>query len=207
MKTEDLRSRGLTEDQIDFIMSENGKDLNKLRDDIKNLTAERDTLKGELDTAKDTLNKFDGIDVAGIQNELTEWKKKAAEAEAEAKRQLYERDFNDALKSELNSVRFTSDAAKRDVTAQITAAGLKLKDGKILGLSDLLEQIRKADAAAFVDEQQERLEENKARFTAPQNPRSGVKSGRTNLSEMTLDERMRLKASDPSQYDALKEGV
>ena len=44
--------------------------------------------------------------------------------------------------------------------ADIKGSGLKLKDGKILGLNDLLEQMKKDDAPAFVDDDQ-----NQARFT------------------------------------------
>lgn len=173
MKTDELKNRGLTEEQVAFVMAENGKDLKKLQDDVKRLSGERGTLKERAETAEETLKKFDGIDVDAFKREIDEWKKKAEAAEEKAKNQLYERDFADALRGELESVRFTSEAAKRDVMSQINAAGLKLKDGKILGLSDLLEQIRKADAAAFVDEHQERLEENKARFTAPQHAGAG----------------------------------
>lgn len=173
MKTDELKSRGLTEDQIDFVMKQNGQDLKKLQTEVEKLTGERDALKQRAETAEATLQKFDGVDVDKFKGEIAEWKRKAEEAEENAKDQLYKRDFADALKEALESVKFTSEAAKRDVTAQINAAGLKLKDGKILGLSDLLEQIKNSDASAFVDEHQEHLEENKARFTAPQGHGSG----------------------------------
>lgn len=206
MKTEELKSRGLTDEQINYVMAENGKDLRKLQEEVKKLSGERGTLKERAENAEATLSKFDGIDVEKIKQEVEDWKEKARTAEENAKNRLYERDFADALKGELESVRFTSEAAKRDVMAQINAAGLKLKDGKILGLSDLLEQIRKADAAAFVDEHQERLEENKARFTAPHSQYNGANAGSRKLSEMTLDERMRMKASDPEYYKKLQKG-
>ena len=51
--------------------------------------------------------------------------------------------------------------------AQIRAAGLKQKDGVILGLTDLIGQIKAAEADAFVDENQQRLENGKTRFTQP----------------------------------------
>lgn len=144
---------------------------------IGKLETDRDTWKEKAETAETTLKGFDGVDLETMKRDLADWQKKAEEAEKNAQAQIYERDFSDALKTELESVKFSSEAAKRDVMSQIKAAELKLKDGKILGLSDLIEQIKKDDASAFVDEAQERLEQNKARFTQPQKPGGGVKFG------------------------------
>lgn len=135
--------------------------------DYGRLESDRDKWKTQAETAEETLKSFEGIDPAQVQTELDTWKKKAEDAEKNAKKQIYDRDFSDALKTELEGYKFTSEAAKRDVMSQIKAAELKLKDGKILGLSDLIEQIKKDDATAFVDEQQEQLEKNRARFTTP----------------------------------------
>lgn len=158
-------------------LSEHYKNIAEYNKAISKLETDRDKWKAKADTAEETLKSFDGIDPTQIQNELATWKKKAEDAEKNAQAQLYERDFADALKTELESVKFTSEAAKRDVMAQIKAAELRLKDGKILGLSDLVEQIKKNDASAFVDEHQEQLEAGKARFTQPQKPGSGAKFG------------------------------
>lgn len=43
MKTEELKAQGLTEEQISFVMAENGKDLKKLQKENDNLSADRDT--------------------------------------------------------------------------------------------------------------------------------------------------------------------
>ena len=144
---------------------------------IGKLETDRDTWKEKAETAENTLKGFEGVDLDKVQRELADWKDKAEKAEENAKQQIYERDFSDALKTELESVKFSSEAAKRDVMSQIKAAELKLKDGKILGLSDLIEQIKKTDASAFVDEHQQQLEANKARFTQPAKPGTGARFG------------------------------
>ena len=51
MKTEELKSQGLTEEQISFVMAENGKDLKKLQKENDNLTSERDTWKEKAEAA------------------------------------------------------------------------------------------------------------------------------------------------------------
>lgn len=167
MKTEELKSQGLTEEQISFVMAENGKDLKKLQKENDNLTSERDTWKEKAEAAETTLKGFEGVDLETMQREISDWKQKATEAEKKAQEQLYERDFSDALKTEFEGIKFSSEAAKRAIMAEVKEAGLKLKDGKILGLNDLLSQMKEKDASAFVDDAQQQVQQNMARFTAP----------------------------------------
>ena len=86
--------------------------------------------------------------------------------------------------------------------AQI-AENVSVKNGKLIGFNDLLEDAKKNDASAFVDKKQQNLEQNKARFTQPMSNQNGGKSGKQILSEMTLDERIKMKANDPEGYKAL----
>ena len=178
-------------------VAEHEKKMNRLETD-------RDNWKSKAETAEATLKGFDGVDIDTMKSELETWKKKAEEAEEDAKKQLYERDFSDALKAELESIKFTSDAAKRAVMAEIKESGLKLSNGKILGLSDLIGQIKERDASAFVDEKQRQAQKSMARFTTTF---AGTGTGGTytkaDFRRMSLDERIRLKESDPDLYGQL----
>ena len=61
--------------------------------------------------------------------------------------------------------------------AEVKEAGLKLKDGKILGLNDLISHMKEKDASAFIDEGQQKAQQNAARFTRPfqrQNQSGGI---------------------------------
>lgn len=167
MKTEDLKTWGLTEEQVSSVMEQFGKDITKLQRENDNLAADRDTWKEKAETAETTLKGFEGVDLETMQRDLADWKKKAEDAEKNAQAQLYERDFTDALKTEFEGIKFSSEAAKRAIMAEVKEAGLKLKDGKILGLNDLLSQMKEKDASAFVDEEQEKAQQNAARFTTP----------------------------------------
>lgn len=173
MKTEDLKAKGLTEEQISFVMAENGKDISKLQKQNENLTAEKENLTKRAEDAETTLKKFEGIDPEKIQSEIADWKKKAEDAEAEYNKKLYERDFNDKLREELENIKFSSEAAKREVMRQISDAGVKLKDGKIIGLNDILDQIREKDASAFIDEENEKLIKDAPKFTQTKQPEGG----------------------------------
>lgn len=205
MKTEELKAQGLTEEQISFVMAENGKDLKKLQKENDNLTSERDTWKEKAEAAEATLKGFEGVDLETMQKELSNWKQKATEAEKNAQAQLYERDFADALKTEFEGIKFSSEAAKRAIMAEVKEADLKLKDGKILGLNDLLSQMKEKDASAFVDDAQQQAQKNMARFTAPagKSGRAGTLT-KADWKGMSLDDRIALKNSNPELYNSMK---
>lgn len=163
--------------------------------DYEKVESDRDKWKGQAETAEETLKRFDGVDLETMQAELDTWKQKAETAENDYKQKVYDRDFSDALKTEMESIKFSSEAAKKAVMTEIKESGLKLKDGKILGLSDLIGQIKERDASAFVDEQSEKAKQQAARFTTPGTGRS---TGGTGI--MTKDDIMKIK--DPSERQA-----
>lgn len=192
MKTEDLKAQGLTDTQITFVMAENGKDITKIQREKDTLTTERDNWKSKAETAEKTLKKFEGIDPEQIKTELADWKKKAEDAENDYNAKLYERDFADALKAALDEVEFSSEAAKKSVMADIKEAGLKLKDGKILGLNDMLAEMKESDASAFVDENQQQAQQNQAKFTQPAGKKTPANGKKYNMQEL-----MKMKNENP----------
>lgn len=153
---------------------------------------DRDNWKQKAETAETTLKGFEGVDLETMQRELSDWKRKAEDAEKNAQAQIYERDFADALKNEFENIKFSSEAAKRAIMAEVKEAGLKLKDGKILGLNDLISQMKEKDASAFIDEEQQKAQQNAARFTTP--------AGRTQPAggkKYTMSELMKMKNENP----------
>ena len=172
MKTEDLQAQGLTQEQINFVMAENGKDLKKSQKEVDALTTERDTWKQKAETAETTLKGFEGKDFETITRERDEWKKKAEDAEKEYSSKIAEREKEDLLKEAFAEIEFTSEAAKKSIMTQISES-VTVKNGKLIGFNDLLEDIKKSDASAFVDKQQQQLDKNKARFTSPLNNQNG----------------------------------
>lgn len=189
MKTEDLQAQGLTEEQIKFVFAENGKDIAAEKKRADKAEQDRDTWKGRAETAETTLKGFEGKDFEAIQKERDEWKTKYETVDKDYKQQIYDRDFADALNTAMESYKFSSEYAKSAVMAEIKEAGLKLIDGKIIGLNDMIESIKGKDASAFVTESQE----NKAQFTNPQGgtkPQPGIK--------YTMEQIMKMKNENPS---------
>ena len=174
-------------------LSEHYKNAGEVSKTLSKVENERDNWKIRAETAEATLKNFDGIDPENIKTELATWKQKAENAEKDFKDKIYERDFADSLKSALEEVKFSSEAAKKAVMADIKAAGLKLKDGKILGLNDLLDQMKKDDASAFVDENQQTAMQNQARFT------TGITRNNHPSGKMTKKEIMDIKDASERQ--------
>ncbi len=189
---ETLRSLGIEvpedkESEVKKKLSEYYKNVAEVEKTTKNLETDRDAWKERAENAEGILKKFEGIDPEKVQAELSDWKRKAEDAEKDYVEKLAQRDFEDALKEEIGGYKFTSEAAKRAVIADIREAGLKVNDGKILGLSDFIAQIKEKDSSAFVDEQQEALEQNRARFAQPMNQNTG------SIKKMTRDDILGIK--------------
>ena len=170
-----LRENGVDvpADKVDALsrsVAENYKTVAEYTKKVEKLESERDAQKARADGAEETLKGFDGIDPAKIKDELAEYQRRAESAERDYTAKLEQRDFRDALDKELAGIKFTSAAAAKAVRSEIEGAGLKLKDGKILGLNDLINQLRTSDADAFGPDDNT---PPPARFTQPS---SGVTS-------------------------------
>ena len=160
MKTEELKSKGLSQEQIDFVMAENGKDLKALQEENKTLTADRDswqkkaetaqgsleTVRGQLKDAKDTLKNFDGVDVDGFKKKIADLEEKIKTTEKEADAKILQRDQRDYLNAEFEKLGISSERTRKSLMADIMGEdGLKWKDGAFMGLSDYLAKENEKD--------------------------------------------------------------
>ena len=153
---------------------------------LSKLQNENESLKERAETAEETLKGFDGKDFDTITKERDEWKKKAEDAEREYSAKEAEREKQELLKEAFAEIEFTSESAKKAIMAQISE-NVSVKNGKLIGFNDLLEDAKKNDASAFVDKAQQNLEQNKAKFTTPMNNQGGK------VGTMTKDEIMAIK--------------
>ena len=92
MKTEDLKAQGLTEEQINFVMSENGKDIKREKD-------KADNYKSQLDTATQTLKGFEGVNVEEMKSKISQLTSDLENSLRKHAEELAQRDFNDLLNS------------------------------------------------------------------------------------------------------------
>lgn len=92
MKRKLLEDMGLTKEQVDSIMAENGNDIEAIKQ-------ERDTYKSQLDTAQTTLKSFEGINLTELQGKIQTLTSNLEKEREEHQRQIADRDFNDRLKT------------------------------------------------------------------------------------------------------------
>lgn len=143
MKTEDLQAKGLTQEQVDYVMGEYGKDVNGIKQ-------ERDTYKTQLSTAQTTLKSFEGVNVTELNGKITALTADLAAKDAEHQKQLAERDFNDLLKS-------TAEGFKpRDIKAVmpfLDTEKLKSSKNQAADIKAAMEAVKKDNAYLFQDTQ------------------------------------------------------
>lgn len=121
---------------------------------LAKVQAENETLKERLTTAEETLKGFEGKNFDEITKERDEWKKKAEESEKIHNEKMAELEKAELLKEAFADVEFTSNSAKTTIMKQI-ADSVTVKNGKLIGFNDLLEDAKKNDASAFADKKVE----------------------------------------------------
>jgi hypothetical protein len=143
MKRKFLEDMGLTKEQVDSIMAENDNDIEAIKQ-------ERDTYKGQLETAQTTLKSFEGVNISELQTKVTTLTNDLTTKEAEYKRQLADRDFNDLLKA-------TAEGYKpRDLKAVMPFLDVDKLKGSKNQESDIkaaIEAVKKDNAYLFQDTQ------------------------------------------------------
>ncbi len=195
-----LKDAGIDAEKAKDIVAEVNKnyrtvtDYEKQTKKLERAEADRDSQKERADLAEETLKGFDGKDFEAITRERDEWKKKAEDAEKEYSAKEAEREKQELLKEAFADIEFTSESAKKAIMAQI-AEGVTVKNGKLIGFNDLLEDAKKSDASAFVDKEQQNLEANKARFTTSMNNQNGGK----NFGKMTREDIGKIKDAGERQ--------
>lgn len=168
--------------EVKKTLSEHYKNVAEYNKAISKLETERDTWKGRAETAEETLKTFDGIDPNKIQAELATWKEKAETAEKEFNRKMDERNFNDALSTAIKEAKGKNDKAIRALLD--TESLMKSKNQKE-DIMKALEDLKASEDSnfLFVDEEQQKAQQNMARFTQPFNTQNKGKGG-----TMTKDE-------------------
>lgn len=153
MKTDFLKGLNLSQEVIDKIMAENGKDIAAEQKKAEKITQERDSyklraesLETQVNDANAEIQKFKDMDIDGIKQAANDWKTKAEKAKSDADAQISEMKFDYALSAALTGAKARNSKA---VKALLDMDGLKLNDGKIIGLDEQLSQIKEENSFLF----------------------------------------------------------
>lgn len=145
MKREDVKNKipGITDEQLNWIMQENGADINREKSAATALQTQLDNANAQLKTAQDGLKAFDGVDVAGLQEQVTKLK-------ADMKTQAEGFAFDNALDAAILGKKGRSVKAVR---ALLDLDALKGSADRSTDIAKALDDATKANPWAFGDVQ------------------------------------------------------
>lgn len=196
MKTEFLKSLNLSQEVIDKIMAENGKDIAAEQKKAEKVIQERnsyklraESLETQVNDANTEIQKFKDMDIDGIKKAADDWKETAEKAKADADKQISQMKFDYALSAALTGAKAKNTKA---VKALLDMDGLKFNDndGKIVGLDEQLAQIKTDNDYLFESD------EPAPEFVKGTNGGSGSVGGKK-PSEMTYTELCDYMAQNP----------
>ena len=83
------------------------------------------------------------------EDEKAELNKKVEETDNHYKGILEARDKEDAVNRAIDGLEFSSISAKKSVIAEIKSKNLQLEDGKLIGVQDVIDNLKESDPNAF----------------------------------------------------------
>ena len=139
MKREFLEGLGLEKGIIDQIMTENGNDINREK-------AKADEYKSQLDTAKETLKSFEGVDVKDLQGQITKLNSDLAAKDADYQAKIADMEFSTALDAAI-----TGSKAKnvKAVRALLDIDTLKASKNQSEDIKKAIEEVKTANDYLF----------------------------------------------------------
>ena len=142
LKTETLKEKGMTQEQIDFVMAEVGNEINSI-------IAERDTYKSQLEAAQTSLKAMEGIDAAGLQQSVKDLQTQLSGKDAEIERIKADYAFNDSLKE---AVRKSGAKNSTAVMALLDLETLKKSKNQSADIDAALAAVKKENDYLFVSD-------------------------------------------------------
>ena len=135
----------LTPEIIDAIMAENGRDIEA----AKKPFADYDSIKEQLQTAKDGLKAFEGVDVANLQGEITKLKGQLSGKDKEWQAKLDTMAFEGKVKDAITAARGKNVKA---ISALLDMDALKASKNQDVDIKSAVEALQKESGYLFEEE-------------------------------------------------------
>lgn len=139
----------LTKEIIDAIMAENGRDI----EDAKKPFADYESIKEQLQTAKDGLKAFEGVDVQQLQGQITKLQGDLTAKEIEHAAKIADMQFQGVLKDAITAAKGRSAAAIIGVLGTEKLEALKGSKNQADDIKAALEGLKKDSGYLFESEQ------------------------------------------------------
>lgn len=151
MKRDFLKELGLTDEQIDKIMAENGKDIEKYKSESDALRTTNTQQKTQLEEANKQIESFKSMDIEGIKKAADDYKTKFEEAEKNYKAELDKISYNSAAEKFVDSLKPKDGLSKSAILSEFAKKEFKLDGENFVGGKEWAEQFKKDNAAHFLD--------------------------------------------------------
>lgn len=162
MKRERLKELGLTDEQINEVMAEHGKTVEKHKDsydkanqDLEQYKEKVGALETQLTDANTQIQSFKDMDVEGIKKSADEWKTKYESETQELQKQMEAREYGYNLEKAMSNFKFSNDRVKNSIIADIKEKHFKYEGEKFLGLEDYMKQLQDNEPTSFIKEEEQ----------------------------------------------------
>jgi hypothetical protein len=185
----ELKKLGIevSDEQKESLKKSMGEELyskEEMEDKVKKASSESEQWKTRAESAEKMLEGLDGKSPEDILKERDDWKRQAEDSKKEYEDKIAEHEKNELLKEAFAEIEFTSESAKKAIMEDISK-GVSVRNGKLIGFSDLIEEAKKTDANAFVNKQNS----PQAHFTKPNANNSGDDKPTTRESILSIKDR------------------
>lgn len=184
----ELKKLGIevSDEQKESLKKSMGEELyskEEMEDKVKKASSESEQWKNRAESAEKMLEGLDGKSPEDILKERDDWKRQAEDSKKDYEAKIAEHEKNELLKEAFAEIEFTSGSAKKAIMEDISK-GVSVRNGKLIGFSDLIEEAKKTDANAFVNKQTP-----PARFTKPNENDPGGDKHATRESILSIKDR------------------
>lgn len=143
-----IGDQSLTKEIIDAILDENSRDIGE----AKKPFADYDSIKEQLETAKNGLKAFEGVDVQQLQGQIAKLQGDLTTKEQEHAAKIADMQFEGVLKDAINAAKGRNAAAIMAVLGSEKLASLKSSKNQAADIKTALETLQKDNGYLFGDD-------------------------------------------------------
>lgn len=184
----ELKKLGIevSDEQKESLKKSMGEELyskEEMEDKVKKASSESGQWKTRAESAERMLEGLDGKSPEDILKERDDWKRQAEDSKKDYEAKIAEHEKDELLKEAFAEIEFTSESAKKAIMKDISES-VSVRNGKLIGFSDLIEEAKKTDANAFANKQNP-----PAHFTKPNENDPGGDKHATRESILSIKDR------------------
>lgn len=148
MKRKDLEDLGLEKEIIDKVMELNGNSINDLKEQVTNITKERDDLKSQVATLNSSIEELKKVDPTKLNETIETLQKNQKELEDSHKKELEQVKFNSKLDVAIANSK-TIDAIGLKAHLDLSKLSYDEKNDTIIGFNDQIKTISETHKYLF----------------------------------------------------------